>query len=353
MQADKIFCASSYLMYRTVVDEEKQFYPGLEINRFHVDFPRDPVSCADDLLDSIKRQMEDWTVDGKAAIALSAGMDSAILAKFMPRGSTAYTFQCIVPGMEVVNEVPQAGKYAEICGLSQKVVPIYWEDYETFTPILARHKGAPFHSIEVQIYKAALQAKEDGYNKLIFGETADANYGGFSGLMSKDWTFGEFVDRYSYVKPYQVLKDYQMPFEPYIKYTLDGYIDAHEFMRNVFLIETMGSYTNACQCAGITMLTPYVHTWMSAPMDYDRERCGDNKYIIREAFKKVYGDDFIVPEKRPMPRATNEWFKEWPGPTRIEFWPHCTDHMTGDQKWLVWCLEKFFDMMESTDKYNF
>ena len=59
-----------------------------------------------------------------------------------------------------------------------------------------------FHSIEVQIYKAALKAKEEGFERLIFGESSDVSYGGLSGLMSKDWRVGEFIDRYTYVKPY-------------------------------------------------------------------------------------------------------------------------------------------------------
>lgn len=37
-----------------------------------------------------------------------------------------------------------------------------------------RHKKAPIHSIEVQIYKADLQAKADGIDTIIFGEAADA-----------------------------------------------------------------------------------------------------------------------------------------------------------------------------------
>ncbi len=345
MTTDKAYCASSYLMYRTVVDKEKEFYPGVKINRFKVDFSRTPVSSADDLLSSLEQQMDEYTKDGKAALALSGGIDSAILAKFMKMGGGAYTFQCIVPGIKVTNEVPQAAKYAEICGLKQTVVPIYWEDFEKYTPLLAKHKGAPFHSIEVQIYKAALQAKKDGFERLIFGESADVNYGGMSGLLSKDWTLGEFINRYSYVLPYQVLKDYQMPIEPYIKYMKDGYVDAHEFNRNVFLTEAMGTYTNACQSAGIKLVAPFVKTFMSVPLDYGLIRSGEDKYIVREAFRKLYGD-FTIPDKIPMPRPTNEWLKNWPGPTRPEFWPHCTDHMTGDQKWLVWCLEKFFDIFE-------
>ena len=47
-----------------------------------------------------------------------------------------------------------------------------------------------------------------------------------------------------------------------------------------------------------------------------------------------------------MPRPVNEWFAKWKGPTRPEFIPHCTDNMTGDQKWMVWSLERYLNLIE-------
>ena len=70
-----------------------------------------------------------------------------------------------------------------------------------------RRKNAPIHSIEVQIHKAALVAKRDGIDTLVFGEAADAVYGGLNGLLSQDWTIGQFIERYSFVMPYRVLKN--------------------------------------------------------------------------------------------------------------------------------------------------
>ena len=345
MIADKNYCMSSFLTYRTIADKNKCFKDGIVPRYFNNNFTKIPVCNSDDLEAALKKQMEEWTKDGKAALALSGGIDSAILAKYMPKGSKAYTFQCIVPGTEVANEVPQAKKYAEECGLEHEVIEIYWEDIEKYSPVLMKHKGAPMHSIEIQIYKAAMKAKADGYDRLIFGESSDVNYGGLSGLMSKDWTFGEFVERYSYVMPYKVLKDAMMINEPYKKYEKDGYIDAHEFCRGFFLEEGMGSYENACSCAGIDIKTPYVTTRLAVPLDYERIRRGENKYIVREVFNRLY-KGFEVPEKLPMPRATNEWFKDWNGPVRDEFWKNCVCGMTGDQKWLVWILEKFLDMLD-------
>lgn len=342
---DRKYCMSSFLMYRTIADDSKCFKKGWNPNIFHVDFDRKKIHTSMELEAAIREQIEEWTSDGKAALALSGGIDSAIIAKFMPKGSKAYTFQCVVPGVKVTNEVPQAVKYAKECGLDHEVIEIYWEDMEQYAPILMQHKGAPIHSIEVQIYKAALKAKEDGFERLIFGESSDVSYGGLSSLMSKDWTYGEFVDRYTYLKPYYVLKDSIMIEGPYKRFERSGYVDAHEFCRNFFLEEGMGSYVNACETAGISIETPYIHTEMAEPLDYERVRSGENKYLVREVFNRLY-KGFSVPEKLPMPRAVNEWLKDWKGPEREEFYPNCVGNLTGDQKWLVYALEMFLNMLD-------
>lgn len=346
MIVDKKYCMSSYLMYRTIADDNYCFKEGYAPRIFHVDFQRTPIMSSDDLYNSIESQVKEWTKDGKAALALSGGIDSAIIAKFMPKGSKAYTFKCVVPGIDVINEVPKAALYAEECGLEHEVVEMYWEDFERYAPILMGHKGTPIHSIEVQIYKAALKAKEDGFERLIFGESCDATYGGLSGLMSKDWLFGEFVDRYTFTKPYMVLKESQMILEPYKRFEKNGYINAHEFCRNFFLEESVGSYVNACECAGIEIIAPYMHTYLAKDLDFSRVRRGENKYIVRELFSMLY-PTFEVPPKTPMPRPVDEWLKDWEGPTRAEFFENCVKGLSGDQKWQVWALERFLDMLEA------
>jgi hypothetical protein len=47
-----------------------------------------------------------------------------------------------------------------------------------------------------------------------------------------------------------------------------------------------------------------------------------------------------------MPRATNEWFRNWSGPEREEFHEECHEGLSGDQRWMVWSLERFFRMLE-------
>lgn len=339
----KEYTMSSFLMYRTLVE------PGDRFKRDGSDCIR--VHDSAELEKALRQQMERLFAKGekKVAMALSGGIDSAILAKYMPKGSTVYTFQCKVPGIEVTNEVPKAGEYAKECGLNQKVVEIYWEDFEKYAPILMKHKGAPIHSIEVQIYKAALQAKADGFDTLVFGESSDVNYGGMDGLLSRNYTEEQFVERYEYADPLKILKNGVEIVEP-VREFVDketGLVDVHDFNRCFFFKEGLASYTNACDCAGIDLVAPFSKTWMAEPLDLDRVRKGENKYFVREVFASLY-PVFEIPRKTPMPRPMNEWLRDWEGPKRPEFIEGSQKDMTGDQKWLIWVLEKWLDLCNPT-----
>lgn len=342
---DKRYCMSSFLMLRTIFDRNKSFSEKIKPHFFEMNADRNPVKNSTELENELKKQVEAACKNGKAALALSGGIDSAILAKFMPKNSMTYTFKSIVPGIDVIDESPMAKKYAEECGLNNKTIEIYWEDYEKYAPILMAHKGAPIHSIEVQIYKASLEMKKDGFDTVIFGESADANFGGLDGLLSKNWTVPQFIDRFSNVMPYKAVKDSEIIEKPFEMYSKDGYIEPHDFIRNIFYVESMGSYEFATSAAGINLSAPYSKTFMGVPIDYNRIRSGEGKYLVREVFKKYY-PNYGIPPKTPMPRPMDEWLKDWKGPIREEFWPHCTDEMTGDQKWLVWSLERFLNLID-------
>ena len=342
------YCMSSFLMYRTVVDRTKSFSDNFP--PFYRPFPADRRSICDSdaLLAYLREAIAAKTKGKKCALALSGGIDSAILLTMMPEDTITYTFKCIVPGKEVTDETPRAREYLAWARpeLLHRVVPVCWEDMESMIDPLMRHKGSPTHSIEVQIYKAARQAKEDGCDMMIFGETADCIYGGHSDLLSRDYTVGEFADRWSFVKPWHVLKDPRLVMEPFRQFAEDGAVNVPAFLTDFESGPSLNFYENACALAGIELYAPYAHTRMGVPLDLERVRRGENKYIVREVFQKLY-PDMQIPPKTPMPRPMNEWFADWPGPSRPEFWPHCTDHMTGDQKWLVYVLERFLNMISS------
>lgn len=77
-------------------------------------------------------------------------------------------------------------------------------------------------------------------------------YVGLSGLLSKEWNIGEFISRYSYVMPYQILKKPELVLEQ----EHCGMIDPHQFVSHVFINESVGSYLNASETAGIQVGIP-------------------------------------------------------------------------------------------------
>jgi asparagine synthetase B (glutamine-hydrolysing) len=343
---DKTYAMSSFLQFRTVYDPNIRFAEHIGLpRRVDTSFAesRMQIQTSEQLLAHIKAFMERETNGGKAALALSGGIDSAICAHFMPKGSVAYTFKCVVPGKQVTDETQKAKRFCEINDLEQRIVEVYWGDYESLLPALFQYIDAPVHSIDVQIYKAALQAKEDGFDTLIFGQGADLIFGGFDGLLSKDWTVDEFVERYSCVMPDKALWDFVIITEPYEKYAKNKCMDVHDFLDQHLFWEDIHSYHNSCAAAGIKFAGAYMNT-VHKPLDIARVRNGDSKYIVREVYKKLY-PNVPMTAKIPMPRPMNEWLENWEGPIRPEFRPDCHIDMTGDQKYYIWILEKFLKEM--------
>lgn len=342
---DKTYCMSHYLAFRYIADENKNFYNGLTHSVFK---PRDEkeitaVSTIDEMDKIIKEKIAEFYILNKTAILLSGGMDSAILASYLPKDTKAYTFKCIADG--AIDETAQARKYCEEYDLNQEIIEMNWSDFVTLTPEILKADGVPFHSIEVQLLKAARYAKAQGIERLIIGESADLIFGGMDKLISVDRNYEEFKTRYNFIEPSSALKNYIDVDEVYKPYSLTGgKIDYVRFVNEVFSNESSSSYMHAFKLAGIEYLDPYSFMKMALPLDLNRVRNGEPKYMIRELFSKKY-PNIPIPNKIPMPRATNQWLKDYKV-SRPEFIPNCTDNMTGDQKWLCWCLEQFLNMHE-------
>lgn len=339
MKVNPKFCMNSYLRYRTIVDYECCFS---ERNRpwFFTNEPeRVPVNTSEELDVQLRKNIDEVLKMGKVALMLSSGMDSAILARYLPEGTQTYTLSCKADSG--IDETVTAKQYAEMNKLKHSVIDIYWEDFEKCAVSLMKQKGYPIHSIEVQIYKAALQAKKDGIDILIFGETADIIYGGHSKLLSRDWTLNEFIERFSFVDPKKVLRhpmDIPEPILPYVKE--DGNVDVFGFLNGFEYPVSLGFYNNACRLGEIGFFAPYSYTVLGHPLNYSRIRNGEGKYVVRELYQKLY-PDHPIPEKTPLPRPMGEWLANWTGPTHPEFISDYIDELTGDQKWYVYALEQF------------
>ena len=188
---DKQFCMSSYLAFRYIEKEDTNFYDGLKT--FTLPLPDASKFTYVHTVEDIDRELQKVfnSLKGeKLGICLSGGMDSAILASYM-RGCDAYTFR-FLGGEFQKEELNRAEYYANYYGLHLHYVDIDWSTVEKYLPVMMRHRNAPVHSIEPQLYQAALQAKADGVTRMIVGESSDLIFGGMDKLLAKDWTKDEF-----------------------------------------------------------------------------------------------------------------------------------------------------------------
>lgn len=344
---DKEFCMSSFLALRYVEKRGVDF-----CEQYHYKTPmlpqeekRIPVGTARDIDIAINMQIDQLKQKyHKIGIFLSGGMDSAVLASYLS-GCEAYTFR-FMNGLFQPEELRRAERFADYYDLHLHYVDISWESVTTILESVMKSKGGPVHSIEPQICLGALQGKTDGVDLMIIGDGSDYVFGGMDQLLSKDWSFDEFMKRCIYVEPTEVLINpvsVQYLFE---RYRCGDDIDFLKFYDVVVTEESYGSYANAFDTAGLPYYDPYELLKLTEPLDLKRIRSGESKYLIRELFSMKY-PDIPVPEKFPMPRPVDEYFKNWEGPKRPEF-IHDLDmkKYTGNQKWLIWCLERFLDMVE-------
>lgn len=344
---DKQFCLSSFLALRYIWKDGMDFCEGFQ----HKNFKPVPnehrifVKSAHEIDIIIQKQIDElYTKYNNIGIMLSGGMDSAILASYLKPGSHAYTFTSDDGIFNV--DLYRAKQYTVKYNLSHHLININMEDYEKYTPIVMKHKFAPVHSIEPQLYKAATIAKNDGVDILLVGESADLIFGGMDKLISQDWNFDDFIDRYTFLDPNLVQTEPVSMMELFEKYRLaDNKIDYLRFMDDVFSIESSSSYLNAFGAAWMPYFDPYAVMQMSESLDLYRVRNGEPKYLIRELYSFKY-PEFEIPDKIPMPRPVDTVFNNWEGPVREEFRSDINmKELTGNQKWQLWCAEQFLNMI--------
>ena len=344
---DLSYCMSSYLSLRYVEDDDKQFFEGLK----HQIYKQKPlyskvfVSDAHDI-DIALRNVFRRIANERLGMLLSGGMDSSILASYMPEGADAYTFR-FMGGTFQNDELERAETYAKYYHLNLHYVDIDWNTVDQYVDIVMEHKGAPVHSIEPQLYAAAMQARKDGITMLVIGDAADYVFGGMDGLLSQNWSYDQYVKRSIYVDPAEVLKDpYDMNYL-FERYRLgNSSIDYLRFYDEIVTDESYASYENAFETANMYFIDPYEFLKMARPLDLGKIRNGDTKYLIRDLFRMKYPET-TVPLKQPMPRPVDEYFSNWEGPKRDEFRDDINiKKYNGNQKWLLYCLERFLNNNE-------
>lgn len=341
---DKDYCCSSYLAFRFIERDGVDFFEGLH----HPDTVAEPqdaltrIGGARELDEYLTRDTEEIKKKyQKLGIMLSGGMDSACIASYFP-GADAYTFR-FLGGDYAKDELERAESYAKHYGLKLHYVDITWRDVEDALPIILDKRMEPGHSLEPQIYKLCMQAKKDGVDYLVSGDSADTRFGGLDRMLIKDWEYDDFVKWFPYVNPVEVLRkpvDVNYVFEKFRRGDRNK-IDSVRVMRELHAPESEKSQNNVFALTNVQHIAPYSR--YTTELDLDRIRSGDTKYVIRELFRMKY-PGLAVPEKRPMPRPVDFYFADWSGPVRKEFLPELDmKKFRGDQKWMLWCLEFFLN----------
>lgn len=346
VKIDYQFCLSSYLVFRYVAKPEYS-WTGEVLPSFPDAMAQKGirVSNSDEVLEQLQHTVKE-NVDYKTtAVLLSAGMDSAIIAGLMPQGTKAYTIR--FEADDAIDEAPAARIVADALGLDHRVVTVTWDDYVKNIDLLMKHKKAPLHPAEVGLFVAAQVAKNDGIKVLAVGNGADSTFGGMDKLLLKDWTFDDFVTRYTFLDPKKVL---QFPvsmndiFEPY---RLDNGFDVMGFLKIVHGLGIIQMFENAIHAAGCSLIAPFEELSLAVPIDFDRIRRGEPKYILKEVFEQVC-PGFEIPSKIPFARPVNQWFAGWLGPSRSEFLTDIDiNQFSGEQKWQMYCLERFLNLLDS------
>ena len=348
---DRNYCMSSFLTLRYVERDDVQFAEGLH-HTLDIPYPEEKrvvVFTADDIAKAYKAFFDERQKTVKLGILLSGGVDSGCLAAFLKPGTDAYTFR-FLGGKYGQDDLRRAQLYAKKYKLKLHFVDIDFDVVKRNLVPLMKQKGAPVHSIEPQIMEAALQAKKDGVEQIVAADGSDLVFGGMDRMLSRDWDFDEWKKFYTFCDPTKVLKNPVSMDYLFERYRLpNNKIDYLRFIDEIFAHESSGSYCNAVITAKmkyIPLFDPSAYVKMGEPLDLKRIRSGESKYLIRELFRKCY-PDIPVPEKIPMPRPVDEYFKDWSGPTRPEFINGLDmSQFTGNQKWLIFCLEEFLNMID-------
>ena len=181
---------------------------------------------------------------------------------------------------------------------------------------------------------------------MLIGESSDVVFGGMDGLLSQDWDFDDFVKRFTFTNPDEVLRTRVSVQYLYERYRTGEKINFQDFIYDNYYIENYNSFTNAFDVAGMPYYDPYERLKMAEPLDLFRVRHGESKYLIRELFAMKY-PEIPVPNKIPFPRPVDAYFADWKGPTRPEFRDDLDmSRFNGNQKWQMYCLERFLNLFE-------
>ncbi len=281
----------------------------------------------------------------KTGIMLSGGIDSVLLASYMPKGSYAFTIS--YPEMKQKDEVEKAKHFAEEFSLKLVVVPVTFEDVLKYQDELMKFKGQPLATIEIGIYKMCLEAKKCGLTRVLSGMGADGTFGGTFLLMSRDWTNKEFVDRFTYIDPAIVMKKPVDSMEFYELYYGNPYYNLQGFLDDVETEYTIAYFMNPCELSGIKLYVPYEDCKRGFELSRDDMLNGREKIVLRKLFKKRLGYDYEG-IKYAFPRPTEHWLKLYDEKLDEMFFEDSYSRLKKpEQKWVLYTTNHFIRLFSS------
>ena len=237
-----------------------------------------PVNTSDEIISALSTTFSKLNLN-KSALLLSGGIDSAILASYLYKGMNVYSIK--FEAENAIDETFAASVYAKKNKLNFKIIKISFKDYLSVIDKLIKNKSSPLHPIEPALYIASLKIKSDGFDRIIAGCNADGKFGGLDKILGKDWRINEFIKRYSFINPREVLKNYiDMKFV-FKKFLKNRFIDTTAFLNDIFGHDTYLAFSNSVETAKCQLIAPYAGLKLKKKLDLNRIRNGESKYLLR------------------------------------------------------------------------
>lgn len=339
-------CIEEYLAFQHL-DSHIGWQEGLH-PRTYLEYTECPriysVKNGNDAVNRLTDISQKWTSKyepHEIGILISSGIDSATVAKMLPKSS--FAFYATYEERDVDPELDTVKRYCAENNLTLVIVPVSWKDYELQMDYLMRVKKLPIHPCEIPVYMCCKRAQEIGVQVLFSGWGADTHFGGMDKLMSKDWSIDEFKQRYEYCSSIQQTEN-EDHYKPFVND--NNSINVYDFLTYNYHVMTLRSFFYIPELCGL-LHVPLWSFLKAEDLDLVRIR-SEPKYIIQEAFKILY-PSFEPTEKLPFTRPTDLYMKK-----HFSDYTYCDKlkiysqkiknniiETTGQQKWMIYILNRF------------
>jgi len=288
-----------YYIFRHFISQSKYKVP---INFFRSQNKRLDLKIAEGIL---KHSLFDINIKNQNTTAFcSGGLDSSLLAAM---ADIKHIYTASFPDCKE-DESVWAHRVAKYLGIKHSVIPIKEKEYKNTFKILIKNKGEPLHPNEPCLYLVAKQMVKDGYTQVLSGEGADDIFGGYDDLLKNQdkyfWSKEAFLKRYAYVYKDDGAKnwDVDVPFKKWKKWGME------KFLLKIHTPGLVQRAQNACKCANIKPIFPYLKNKLPQIMWEAESRFKSNKNTLKHIASKYLPPDIIHRKKIGFPIPMDKWF---------------------------------------------